>query len=317
MIKITYKGLNLLLLVTVLLYSAQLFAQNVPVSVKAEIDRQQAYIGDRLNYTLTVESDSSVIMDSIPVSDKLGDFEVKSRNFRMTTTDDGRRRFTAKFVVAIYETGTHWLPQVRIDFLMPDSTRSELKTDSLEVTILSLAQGDSLADIKGLKPEVYYGSRFPWIYVIVAAVVLAALVYWLMRKKKNGVDDVEPVDTRPPWIIAEERLKNLRESSLLADLKFKQFYLHLTEIIRKYLEPRYGIDALDKTTYELRGEMSRINLDQKQYDRLFEMFDSADLVKFAKFDPDMDQAEADFQRAWQFVKETGQERKAEVVDDEL
>ncbi len=312
MIRIINIGLASALLAVSLLCPAHLFAQTEPVSVKAEIDRQQAYIGDRLNYTLTVVSDSSIAVDSIPIGDRLGNFEVKGREYEMSGTEDGRIRLTAKFVIAAYETGTIWLPRVKLSFLMPDSTMTEIETDSLRVTILSLAEGDSLADIRGLKPEMYFGSRFLWMYLIVAAVVVGALVYWLVRRKAGNGVDAEPVDTRPPWVVAEERLRHLRESALLADSEFKPFYLRLTKIIRRYLEPRYGIDALDRTTFELRGEMSRISLDQEQYDRLFEMFDGADLVKFAKFHPELNQAENDFQRAWQFVRETGQERRERV-----
>jgi hypothetical protein len=316
MIRITYIGLVSVLLAVSLLVPAHLFAQTEPVSVKAEIDRQQAYIGDRLNFTLTIVSDSSIAVDSIPIGDRLGDFEVKGREYDMSGTEDGRIRLMAKFIIAAYETGPIWLPRVKLSFLMPDSTMTEIETDSLRVTILSLAEGDSLADIRRLKPEVYFGGRFPWIYLIIGAIVVSALVYWLVKRKKRMRDgvDAEPVDTRPPWVVAEERLKYLRESSLLADSEFKPFYLRLTDIIRRYLEPRYGIDVLDRTTFELRGEMSRMNLDQRQYDRLFDMFDGADLVKFAKFHPELNQAETDFQRAWQFVRETGQERRAEVAD---
>lgn len=309
-------GLLSVWLAVALLYPAHLFAQAEPVSVTAGIDRQQAYVGDRLNFTLTIVSDSLVAVDSIPIGDRLGDFEVKGREYDLSGTEDGRIRLAAKFVIAAYETGTIWLPQIRIGFIMPDSTKSELVTDSLQVTILSLAEGDSLADIRGLKPDIYFGSRFPWLYLIIAVVLVCALVYWLVKRKKKIGDaiDVEPIDTRPPWVVAEEKLKNLRESSMLEDSDFKPYYLRLTEIIRKYLEPRYGIDALDRTTYELRSELSRMNLNEEQYARLFEMFDDADLVKFAKFHPELKQAEDDFQKAWQFVRETGEGSRTEVAD---
>jgi hypothetical protein len=147
-----------------------------------------------------------------------------------------------------------------------------------------------------------------------AAVVLALIGVWIWirRRKSKEKEEAEPVDTRPPWVIAEEALRKLRESDLLANEQFKTFYLRLTDVIRAYIEPRFGIDALDRTTFELRTEFARIGAESQLQDLLFELFDSADLVKFAKFRPSLEEAEADFQKGWQFVRTTSQNRPMEV-----
>ena len=108
-------------------------------------------------------------------------------------------------------------------------------------------------------------------------------------------------------------MSRLRESGLLAGGDFKLFYSRLTEILRAYIEPRFGIDALDRTTAELRTEMKRMNLEDRLHDLLFALLDSADLVKFAKFRPTADQAERDFQAGWLFVHETSQKSAAGVT----
>ena len=259
-------------------------AQDVPHSVKAEIDRQQAYVGDRLRFTLTLVADSTTAVDSIPIGENLGDFDVIGRQYGLSGDASGGLRHTVDFDLAVYKTGQFWIPQIPIRFVHADSTTSEFMTDSLTVIIMSVASGDSLVDIKGLKPQVYFGSQFPWLYVIAAAIVLAGLVIWLWRrrKKSEAVAEAKPVDTRPPWVIADEALRKLRESGLLANGEFKLFYLRLTDILRAYIEPRFGVDALDRTTSELREELAQISLDDHNYDLLFGLFDSADLVKFAK-----------------------------------
>lgn len=285
------------------------------VSVESGVDRQQAYMGDRLKYSLTLTTDSSVVVDSIPIDKDLGDFEVKQRSASLTHPAPGKMAHHFEYVITAYQTGKLWIPQLNLRFISPDGDTSEAVTDSVAVNILSLASGDSLADIRGLKPPIYFGTRFPWIYVIVGVVLVTGIVLWLMKGRKKQTEEAaqtKPVDTRPPWIIAEAELKKLRESGLLEQGQYKLFYLRLTDIIRTYLEPRYGIDALDRTTSELRSDLRSINLDKSDFDLLFDLFVNADLVKFAKFLPSMSEAEADFQKGWSFVQVTGKRKSEEV-----
>lgn len=291
------------------------FGQQGAVTVESAIDRQQAYMGDRLRYTLTLTTDSNVVVDSIPIGESLGKFEIKKRSSSLSSGKLGKLTHNIEFVIAAYETGQLWIPRLTLRFIATDGSITEATTDSLSVVILSLASTDSLADIKGLKPPVYFGGRFPWIYVAIALIVLAGVLIWLWksrRKAPDAVAEVNSVDRRPPWVIAEEELKKLRESDLLRDEEYKLFYLRLTEILKTYLEPRYGIDALDRTTTELRNELKAIGLDQADFDLLFELFVSADLVKFAKLLPSTHEAESDFQRGWRFVQDTSKRRSEEV-----
>jgi len=256
-----------------------------------------------------------VVEDSIPVGENLGEFEIKNRSSSLSPGKPGKLTHHIEFVIAAYETGQLWIPQLTLRFIATDGSIIEATTDSLSVVILSLASSDSLADIKGLKPPVYFGGRFPWVYVAIAAVLLAGVLIWLWKRHREApeeVAEVKSVDRRPPWVIAEEELKKLRESGLLRDEEYKLFYLRLTEILRTYLEPRYGIDALDRTTTELRDELKAISLGRADFDLLFELFGSADLVKFARSLPSTNEAEADFQKGWRFVQDTGKRRSEEV-----
>lgn len=292
------------------------FGQASGVSVESGVDRQQAYMGDRLKYSLTLTTDSSTIVDTIPIGKTLGDFEVKRRSASLAHPAPGKLAHHYEYVITAYQTGKLWIPQLKLRFVSADGDTSEAATDSVAVDILSLASGDSLADIRGLKPPIYFGTRFPWLYVIVGVVLVGGIVLWLMKSRKKRPEEaahVKPVDNRPPWVIAEAELKALRESGLLEQAQYKEFYLRLTDIIRTYLEPRYGIDALDRTTFELKRDLRAINLDKSDFDLLFDLFDGADLVKFAKLVPSMSEAEADFQKGWSFVQMTGKRKVEEVA----
>jgi len=114
-------------------------------------------------------------------------------------------------------------------------------------------------------------------------------------------------------VIAQEKLTKLRESDLVMRGEFKMFYVNLTDIVRRYLEPRYGIDAVDRTTMELKRILRDRHLEKASFDLLSTMFDSADLVKFAKRIPARGEIDADFQKAWEFVQRTSSVQQTEVT----
>jgi hypothetical protein len=129
--------------------------------------------------------------------------------------------------------------------------------------------------------------------------------FWLYRRARRPIDLTTAVaDTRMPWEIALEELGKLRASDLLARGEYKLFYLELSDIFRRYLEKRYGIYALERTTVEIIDEFRKLALDSKEEKTIHEFLDGCDLVKFAKFVPTAEDIERDFQTAKEFVLQT-------------
>ncbi len=294
------------------------YAQNgsVPASVTATITPDRGYVGDRFVYTITVEADSSMKFTGLPSGDKLGVFEIKSSSTESSVLKSGLARQVYLYEIAAYETGDFWIPAAELEVVLPDGGTVEIESDSLRVVIMTIAGRDSLADIRGLKEPIMFGRQISWLLIAIGVVLLIGIVYLLyraLRKKKIEEEPEKVVDTRPAWVIAQERLQRLRESDLVARGEFKLFYQGLTEIMRKYLEPRFGIDAVDRTTMELKKILRDARLDDDSYSLLFTMFDSADLVKFARRVPTRAELDADFQKAWLFVQNTSRVQTREVA----
>lgn len=97
------------------------------------------------------------------------------------------------------------------------------------------------------------------------------------------------VDLRPAHIIAYERLEALIAQDLPGQGETKQLYFRVSEIVRDYLGRRYGFDALEMTTYELRERLAALAAEGPQgegRDAVHDFLDETDLVKFADFRPD-------------------------------
>jgi hypothetical protein len=125
------------------------------------------------------------------------------------------------------------------------------------------------------------------------ATLLVAMFAWLlwgrMRRRER------PVVLPPPIAPHEQALGALRElenGELLAEGRFPSFYLELTEIAKGYMEGRFAIEALDRTTDEIRRELLRdtARIQPLSADEVVAFLQRCDLVKFARFEPDPEEA---------------------------
>ena len=66
----------------------------------------------------------------------------------------------------------------------------------------------------------------------------------------------------------------------------KLFFLDLTQIIKQFLHRTYGFNAEDFTTYETLYDLRRRETEAALLNNMEFLFNTADLVKFAKFIPD-------------------------------
>ena len=92
----------------------------------------------------------------------------------------------------------------------------------------------------------------------------------------------------------------------------KAYYTQLTDILREYINERFGFNATEMTSYEIleRLEESR---DKESLSELRDLLSTADMVKFAKFKPMLNENDRNLVSALEFVNDT----KIEVSEDEL
>jgi hypothetical protein len=141
---------------------------------------------------------------------------------------------------------------------------------------------DSMTDIIDIKPPVVFGWDPKWLYLLAAVgVVLAAiLVLWLWRKTKSKAD-TPPVPLAPPLPEDATALSLLDELGATYDIDDREYYFRLLEILRGYIDARFSLDTMEKTTEELHHVVWGMDADAQWKSGLMEMFRFADPVKFA------------------------------------
>ena len=108
----------------------------------------------------------------------------------------------------------------------------------------------------------------------------------------------------PSHIVAINKIDEIKgDTSLRVEGNEKAYYTQLTDVLREYLERRFGFNAMEMTTSEIVDELLKIK-DKESIKELKEILEVADLVKFAKMHPTMYENDRNMLNAVEFVNAT-------------
>tara|TARA_B100000965_G_scaffold406751_1_gene448033 strand:+ start:99635 stop:100651 length:1017 start_codon:yes stop_codon:yes gene_type:complete len=162
------------------------------------------------------------------------------------------------------------------------------------------------ADFKPIKP-IFPFDTFPWPLAIVIAALLiaAAVIYHVLKKRKENIAPVKVVPVREfenPIENLESALMYLKQEYDLATTgDYKFFYSSVSDAIRTYYEDLYNIPALESTTREVMRYLDAFGVDHEMITYTRHVLANADMVKFAKYTPSLDRAWSTYQFAVDFL----------------
>ncbi len=193
-----------------------------------------------------------------------------------------------------------------ISFLVADPTSQQgFKVDSLMAA--QQLRTDGINTQKDL-PFRFMEVRDYVIYGIIALLILsliiwliATLLYRHMRKRETQVRVMPKI---APHIVANKALVELHNRKLWQNGKYKQYYTALTSIIRVYISERWSISALEYTTDEIIEALADVDIPRDSRMALVVLLRTADMVKFAKAEPEAAENEENYLRAYYFVENT-------------
>ena len=317
-----------LLLITLLLASGTaLRAQDVP-AVRARVEPDSIGIGDRFDYVIEVDKDLVQVVqfpEFAPAGE--GGIELVESLPVDTLSRDGRRlRLAKRYRLAAFDEGRYNLGTARVlyaDKNIVDTLRSR---DSVYLEVTTFQIDSTSQSIYDLKPQKTLPFRFreisgflylgAWILVLLTGIFFA-LRYWLASRGKGLGDLFKPAPPQPPHVVAIRALEALHHQKLWQNNRHKQYYSQLTDILRTYIDGRWGVSAMEMTSDEIIAAMRTVELQDKARMDLTAILRDADLVKFAKATPDGEQNEADYLKAYYFVEETKLVNDGpETVEDE-
>lgn len=282
------------------------------ISVESHVDRATITIGDRILYTLTVKTDPEVKLEPLALGSNLGAFEVKDYKIHdPEKTKDGKIVNKSEYIITTFTTGEYVIPPITINYTDPNGEKKQIQSEPLFILVKSVGATESdKEDIRGLKsPIEIKGGYWGYLLILPILALLGAFgfLYYRQKTKAVALPKIPEELKKPAWEVAQLELENLKSSDLLERKEIKKYYIILSDIIRKYLERRYQITALDLTTQEVKGELKRVKAEGEVIDLVYGFLFSCDMVKFAKYIPSKEEIENDWNEASTIVNVTKQE----------
>jgi hypothetical protein len=113
-----------------------------------------------------------------------------------------------------------------------------------------------------------------------------------------------PPPPRPPWEIAAMKLADLRrrKQRMIEEGRAAQFVDEVSDVVREYLGGRFGFDGLETTTDEMLLLLRERQCSVGLWQEIAAYLARCDLVKFAKVEPDQDEADLVFAKAQDIVQ---------------
>ena len=279
------------------------------VVFEATIDSTQLLIGEQAIIQLKVSTDAAdrvvfptykdtIVKGISVVQQLLPDTQYVNNEKRMI--------LSKRYQITSFDSALYYIPpfQVQVD-------SATYYSKSLALKVLSVP-------VDTLKPEQFFGEKailrpaFVWgdieLSVLLSLVIIGFvfLVIYLTRKyieDKPIIRRVKIVPKLPAHQVAIHEIETIKAEKKWQNSREKEYYTELTDVIRSYIKERFEFNALEMTTSEIIEHLQSTN-NAEYIGELKELFETSDLVKFAKHRPLMNENDMNLLNAIDFIDKT-------------
>jgi len=256
--------------------------------VSISVSDNLATIGDRIRLKIIVKTTSEA--DNITEKTFQKDFEILEQTPFQKRKQQDYMVFEKEIEIAFFKTGDFNVGPFDIHLKKKNKVIETRETNSIPVTIKTVLKEED-KDIKPLKDliEIKGNPFYILKYVIIAVVLIIAvilLILWIKKRKKKASMVEKPLLS--PLEEFELRIKELFDKKLFEKGKIKVFFLEMTQVLKRFLHRTYQFNAEDFTTYETLYDLKKHEGEVIIVNNMEFLFNTSDLVKFAKFVPGSD-----------------------------
>ena len=295
------------------------FAQGV--SVEATVSPIEILIGEQAKVKVTAimkEGSTATFPVFQPTQQLIPGVEVLgSVDEGVKSIENGFVERSVIYTLTSFNDTLYYLPPfvVSVDGKKIKSKNLALKVITIEVDTAHL---EKFYGSKGVQDNPFLWSEWStsfWLSVLL--LLLMAVGYYLylrLRDNKPIIKSISFVKRILPHQRAIKEIEELRNEGRPQDEnqeELKRYYTKLTDALRKYIEERYGFSAMEMTSSEIINELLK-KADAKSLDELRHLFQTADLVKFAKYSTLINENDANLVSAIEFINETKVENQQAV-----
>ena len=294
-------------------------AQNV--QVEQIIDSIGIYIGQQAHLTVsaTVDKDAKVAFPEWKKNTYLvPGVELLSIDGDTAKASDGQMRTSRRLTITSFDENIYALPpvEVKVNGKAYKGQKLALKVVTMDVDTL---HPNNFFPPKDVQNNPFLWSEWKsifWLSVLMALLFLAG--YWLLLRLKANkpiITSIRIIKRVLPHQKAMKAIDQIKAEHMAASEDQKQYYTRLTDTLRQYINERFGFNAMEMTTSEIIYNLQQAG-DQTMISELKDLFETADLVKFAKYSTLMGENDLNLVNAINFIDQTkleGQPTEERIV----
>lgn len=289
------------------MWSGELRAQSV--TVDAQIDSLEILIGDqtKLRLQVSLDADKQAILPMYKDTLVTGVEIVDVAKLDTQLLNGGKRMMlTREYTITSFDSALYFLPPM------------EVTVDSKEYRSKPLALKVFSIPVDTLHPEQFFGPRpvtdapFVWSdwyaatacgLLFIPGILLLIYLIHCIRSNKPIIRKIKVEPKLPPHVVAMKEMERIKSEKSWQKGDQKVYYTELTDVLRSYIKERFAFNATEMTSAEIMEHLLECK-DKEALKELKELFTTADLVKFAKHNPLMNENDANLLCAIDFIDET-------------
>ena len=306
--KVTDKKMGMMVIIFLISHLSFL-PLSAQVKVESSISSVEMLVGQQVQLTVTATADEDAQVEfpqvgQLPVGvEFLGAVEMPSEK-----VEGGQVRHQRGYVLTSFQDTLYYLPPLKVKV-----NGQEYNTNQLALKVL-------MVDVDTTDYEKYYGPKdvqdnpFNWelddwavpFWLSVLLLVLMAIGYYLylrLRDNKPVIARIRIVKRLLPHQKAMKAIEEIKADRMVTAEDPKEYYTRLTDALRKYIEERYGFSAMEMTSSEIIDRLMSKD-DPESLRELSQLFQTADLVKFAKYSTLINENDANLVSAIDFINKT-------------
>lgn len=301
------RGLLYIVSLIVMACATTVTAQNVVMN--AYIDTTEIRIGEQTRIRLEVAADAgySVVLPEFK-KEIVSGIEILETKLDTSTLNNGKRNlFIQDYLVTSFDSTMYLFPPFKV---VVDSC--EYLSNQLALAVYSVpidtANLQNIAGPKGVREEELTWEEYhDAVHLSFLLIFFLALLAWIivrLVKNKPIIRIIKIKPRQPSHVVAMTRISEIKnDESLRRDGNAKEYYTRLTDVLREYMNERFGFNATEMTTAEIIDHLRRIE-GKEEVAEVKAILETADLVKFAKMYPAVNENEMNMRNAIGFIDKT-------------
>lgn len=285
------------------------FYAEAKVSVEARIDSMEIFIGQQVHIRLTAIAGkgAKVIFPTFKPQQMItpGVEVLDATEMSVEDIDNNETSFVKTYTLTSFDGSLYYLPPftVKVD-------GKEYKSKSLALKVLEVEIDSTRVEIYGPKdvqdnPFLWSDwSLMFWLSIIMLLLMATGCyMYVLLRDNKPIKISIKVVRKLLPHQKAMKEIELIKADKMVTSENPKEYYTKLTDTLRRYIQERYGFNAMEMTSSEIIEKLTETQ-DKAALDELRTLFRTADLVKFAKYSTLINENDMNLVSAIEFINST-------------